>query len=36
MSYGETVILAAGDFPRADGAAGRLLAAAKRDRKSVV
>lgn len=30
MSYGETVILAAGDFPRADGAAGRLLAAAKR------
>ena len=30
MSYGETVILAAGDFPRTGGAAWKLLAAAKR------
>lgn len=30
MSYGETVILAAGDFPRTGGAAWKLLVAAKR------
>jgi len=30
MKYGETVILAAGDFPRKGGAAWRLLAAARR------